>query len=341
MLRTLARLTRCVLPAVCCAGLALTLHAQGQAPAPEPPSPDAEPKFEVTSVKKSGPTPQMGMMFGLRPNGRFAMEMPVGALITLAYGIHRFQLIGGPAWLNTDRFTINAVEEDLPIPPTVPGTPTRMQLLVRSLLQERFALVIHNETRELPLSYLVLAREDRKLGDRLRPSTVDCRAYLAERAKAAKEGAPPTPPVPSKPGEILPCTLMGGFGRITAGSAQMSNVASMLGNMLGRPIYDRTNLTGRFDIQLEYTPDQMPQLPPGATLPPGLTMPSPDGPSLSTALQEQLGLKLENARPCRRDRHRLGVATRARLIPAINGDCGGTARHGEAVKRSTNGAPCR
>ncbi|HZM94669.1 MAG TPA: TIGR03435 family protein [Vicinamibacterales bacterium] len=341
MLRTLARLTRCVLPAVCCAGLALTLHAQGQAPAPEPPSPDAEPKFEVTSVKKSGPTPQMGMMFGLRPNGRFAMEMPVGALITLAYGIHRFQLIGGPAWLNTDRFTINAVEEDLPIPPTVPGTPTRMQLLVRSLLQERFALVIHNETRELPLSYLVLAREDRKLGDRLRPSTVDCRAYLAERAKAAKEGAPPTPPVPSKPGEILPCTLMGGFGRITAGSAQMSNVASMLGNMLGRPIYDRTNLTGSFDIQLEYTPDQMPQLPPGATLPPGLTMPSPDGPSLSTALQEQLGLKLENARPCRRDRHRLGVATRARLIPAINGDCGGTARHGEAVKRSTNGAPCR
>lgn len=296
MLRTLARLTRCVLPAVCCAGLALTLHAQGQAPAPEPPSPDAEPKFEVTSVKKSGPTPQMGMMFGLRPNGRFAMEMPVGALITLAYGIHRFQLIGGPAWLNTDRFTINAVEEDLPIPPTVPGTPTRMQLLVRSLLQERFALVIHNETRELPLSYLVLAREDRKLGDRLRPSTVDCRAYLAERAKAAKEGAPPTPPVPSKPGEILPCTLMGGFGRITAGSAQMSNVASMLGNMLGRPIYDRTNLTGSFDIQLEYTPDQMPQLPPGATLPPGLTMPSPDGPSLSTALQEQLGLKLENTR---------------------------------------------
>ena len=154
MLRTLARLTRCVLPAVCCAGLALTLHAQGQAPAPEPPSPDAEPKFEVTSVKKSGPTPQMGMMFGLRPNGRFAMEMPVGALITLAYGIHRFQLIGGPAWLNTDRFTINAVEEDLPIPPTVPGTPTRMQLLVRSLLQERFAVVIHNETRELPLSPL-------------------------------------------------------------------------------------------------------------------------------------------------------------------------------------------
>ena len=74
--------------AVCYASLAVTLDAQDQATAPNPPSPAAEPKFEVTSVKKSGPMPQMGMMFGLRPNGRFAMDMPVGALITLAYGIH-------------------------------------------------------------------------------------------------------------------------------------------------------------------------------------------------------------------------------------------------------------
>jgi bla regulator protein blaR1 len=296
MLRPPAQLTRWVLRAVCCAGLAVTLDAQNQGPAPDSTPPAAKPAFEVTSVKKSGATPQVGMMFGLRPNGRFAMDMPVGGLITLAYGIQRFQLIGGPAWLNTDRFTINAVEEDLPIPPAVPGAPTHMQLLVRSLLKQRFALVVHSETRELPLSYLVMAREDRKLGERLRPSTVDCRAYYAERAKAAKEGAPPAPPVPSKPGEILPCTLMGGFGRITAGSTQMSNLAMMLGNMLGRPVYDRTDLTGTFDIQLEYTPDQMPQLPAGVTLPPGLTPPSPDGPSLSTALQEQLGLKLENTR---------------------------------------------
>jgi len=76
----------------------------------------------------------------------------------------------------------------------------------------------------------------------------------------------------------------------------LSNFAQMLGSMLNRPIYDRTNLTGTFDIQLEYTPDQMPQIPPGVTLPPGLTLPSPDGPSLNTALQEQLGLKLDATR---------------------------------------------
>jgi uncharacterized protein (TIGR03435 family) len=285
----------CVVAVVTTATIAST--AQEQAPAPPTPS-ETDVKFEVASVKKSAPTPNLqGIRFGLQPSGRFALPgLPVSALITMAYGIQRFQLIGGPGWLNTDRFDINAIEEDLPIPPTVPGTPTRMQLLMRSLLKERFALVLHKETRELPVSYLVMAREDRKLGERLRPSTVDCQALFAERAKAARDGAPPTPPTPLKPGEIPQCGAMGGLGRIAAGSIPMSNFASMLGGMLGRPIYDRTNLTGNFELQLDYTPDQMPQLPPGATLPPGLTLPSPDGPSLATALQEQLGLKLDNTR---------------------------------------------
>jgi uncharacterized protein (TIGR03435 family) len=270
--------------------------AQEQTPAPPPSSSETDVKFEVTSVKKSGPPGQGFIPFRLQ-GGRFSMGgMTVGNLITLGYGIQRFQLIGGPGWMNTDRFDINAVTEDVPPQPTVPGTPNRMQLLVRSLLKERFALKTHNETRELPLSYLVLAREDRKLGERLRPSTIDCRALMAERAKAARDGAPPVPPAPPKPGEIPPCGMRGGFGSITASSIALANFASMLGSMLNRPIYDRTNLTGNFDIQLEYTPDQMPQIPPGVTLPPGLTLPSPDGPSLSTALQEQLGLKLDNTR---------------------------------------------
>src|SRR5512139_2319768 len=176
-------------------------NAQEQTPAAATPSSDADVKFEVASVKKSPPTPNLqGVRFGLQPSGRFAIPgMPVSSLITMAYGIQRFQVIGGPGWVNTYRFDINAIEEDLPIPPSVPGMTTHMQLLLRSLLKERFALVIHNETRELTLSYLVMAREDRKLGERLRPATVDCRALMAERAKAIKEGAPPPP---LKPGEI-------------------------------------------------------------------------------------------------------------------------------------------
>jgi uncharacterized protein (TIGR03435 family) len=217
----------------------------------------------------------------------------VVALISIAYGIQRFQLVGAPTWANSDRFDINAVAEDVPIQPTPPGTENRMQLLLRSLLKDRFKLVMHNETREMPLSYLVMAREDRKLGERLRPSSVDCAALFAARAK---EGGPPRPIDPPKPGEIPQCGMMGGFGRIAAGSVSMTNLATMLGGLLNRPVRDRTNLTGNFELQVEYTPDQMPQLPPGATLPPGLTLPSPDGPSLNTALEEQLGLKLEAAR---------------------------------------------
>ena len=269
--------------------------AQDQTPAP-PPASEADVKFDVTSVKKSGPPGQGITPFRLQA-GRFSVgQMNVTSLITLAYGVQRFQLVGGPGWINTDRFDINAVAEDVPPQPTPPGTPNRMQLLVRSLLEDRFGLVVHNEMRELPVSYLVMAREDRKPGERLRPSTVDCRALMAERAKAAREGAPPAPPAPLKPGEIPQCGMRGGLGSITAGSMALSNLAMLLAGMLNRPVYDRTGLTGLFDIQLEYTPDQMPQLPPGATLPPGLTLPSPDGPPLSTALQEQLGLKLENTR---------------------------------------------
>lgn len=295
MLRRLTRQRRQpALLAVCIAGLSVTSHAQEQAPTPVAPPPGDEPKFEVASVKKSGPMPQGGFGFGMRPGGRFTVsQMPVSSLITMAYGIQRFQLIGGPGWMNSDRFDINAIAADVPVQPTPPGTPNRMQLLLRSLLKDRFALVVHNETRELPVSYLVMAREDRRLGERLRPSTVDCRALSAARAKDAKEGTPFQPP---KPGEAPQCGMMGGFGRIMAGSVAMSNFASMLAGILNRPVYDRTNLTGNFDIQLEYTPDQMPQIPPGATLPPGLTMPLPDGPSLNTALVEQLGLKLDATR---------------------------------------------
>ena len=116
---------------------------------------------------------------------------------------------------------------------------------------------------------------------------------MAARGRGAKEGPPPNHPSSTS-------TSMRYEGR--DGSADgwkyvpMANFVQMLSSVLNRPVYDRTKLTGNFDIQLEYTPDQMPQIPPGVTLPPGLTLPSPDGPSLNTALQEQLGLKLEATR---------------------------------------------
>src|SRR5262245_17655493 len=285
------RATRFMYIAAAIATATTAPSAQEQAAAPPPSSSETDVKFEVTSVKKS-PPPGTGVLMPFRlQGGRFSMGgMTVGNLITLGYGIQRFQLVGGPAWMTTDRFDINAVSEDVPLQPTPPGVPNRMQLLVRSLLKERFALVTHKETRELPLSYLVLAREDGKLGERLRPSTVDCRALMAARGRGAGPAEPP------KFDEAPQCGMRGGLGRIAAGSVTIANFSSMLAGMLNRPVYDHTNLTGNFDIQLDYTPDQMPQIPPGVTLPPGLTLPSPDRPSLNTALREHLGLKLDATR---------------------------------------------
>jgi len=258
---------------------------------------DDDQRSLVASVKKSGPAPSAGFRMGGSAGNRFTVSMmPVSALIGLAYGIPRFQLVGGPDWINTERFDINAKGEEVPVPPTPPGTPNRMLLMLRSLLKERFALVVHKETRELPLSYLVMAREDRRLGEGLKPSTVDCVKINAERVAKIRAGEPPPPFQPPKPGEVPQCGGISGMGRMAFGGMPLANLTSMLTMQLNRPVYDRTGLTGTYDILLEYTPDQMPQIPAGATLPPGLTLPNPDGPSLMTALQEQLGLKLEHTR---------------------------------------------
>lgn len=284
------------LVAACCLIATAVLHAgdaqtASQTSPPSPPEP--LPAFEVASVKKSGPPDRSSFNFNMN-GGRFTVsQQPLTSLITMAYNLRRYQIVGGPGWINSDRFDINAKAEDGPVVSTPRGTPSRQQLMLRALLKERFALVAHNETRELPLSYLVVAREDRKLGEQLRPSTVDC-AALAATARVRAGG--PLPPEPPKPGEPRPCGMIGGLGRIAANSVPISLLVSMLSGQLNRPVIDRTNLTGTFDFELDYTPDQMPQLPPGATLPPGFPTPSPDGPSLTTALQEQLGLKLESTR---------------------------------------------
>ena len=177
-------------------------------------------------------------------------QTPLSSLITMAYGLQRYQMVGGPSWINSDRFDINAKAEDGPEVPTPRGTPSRQQLMLRALLKERFALVAHNETRELPLSYLVLARDDKKLGERLRPATVDCAALMAARSARAREGGPPPEPAaPPKPGEVPQCGMMFGFGRIAAGGMTMASLASMLAAQLNRPVLDRTNLTGNFDFR--------------------------------------------------------------------------------------------
>ena len=286
--------------------IAATTAAAAQTPPPAP-------VFEVASIKpnKSG---DGRFSIGFQPGGRFtATGMPLRQLIAIAYGsagqqLPTFRIIGGPGWMNSDRFDIVAkAEGDVP-----PGPNGPLPLMLRALLVDRFKLVVHNESRELPMYELVKARSDGKLGPQLQPSTVDCAAIAAARGRA---GAPPAPgaggvtgtgrgPAAGGRGPAFDaagrpvCGTMVGPANIAAGGQTMSQLATILSGRVDRPVVDRTGFTGNFDIDLTWTPDQIPQgpaaqPPPGAPAQPPI---DPNGPSIFTAVQEQLGLKLESGK---------------------------------------------
>jgi len=273
--------------------LAATARIDAQNPAPA--SPAASPVFEVASVKanKSG---EGFIRFGLQPGGRFtAQNVPARELIRFAYNVQPFQIDGGPGWLNSDRFDVTAKAEG-DFPPVGPGQSGPVQEMMQNLLAERFKLKTHRETKEMPIYELKLARSDGRLGKQIEPSTVDCAAQRGRGAGPNGRGGPNgPPPAPPQPGERPQCGMFMGFANVGAGDVPMQQLAQLLSQRVQRIVVDKTGLTGRYSFNLEFTPDQMP--PPGA-LPPGVQPPpiNPDGPSLFTALQEQLGLKLESAR---------------------------------------------
>jgi uncharacterized protein (TIGR03435 family) len=246
--------------------------------------------FEVASVKanKSG---QPFVQVGMAPGGRFtATNVPLRQLILIAYQLQPFQIEGAPAWITTDRFDVVAKGSG-PLAPPAPGVPGPMQTMLKSLLADRFKLVAHIEKKEMPIYALVMARPDGKLGPQLKPSTIDCTAI-----NAGRRGAPPPGP-PDFNGPAPQCGMMARPGGVKAGGVPINQILQLLSQNVQRIVVDRTGLTGTHDIDLTWTPEQIPQgrgdAPPGA---PALPPIDPNGPSLFTALQEQLGLKLDSTR---------------------------------------------
>jgi len=239
----------------------------------------AQPAFEVASVKsnKSG---DPGGSFGGRPGGQVVVRNnTLRNMIRNAYGLQDFQIVGGPDWINSDRFDIVAKAAD-------DAPPAQMLLMVRALLADRFKLAMHTETREIPIYALVMARSDGRRGPQLRPAAADCGALLA----AARGGGAPVPRVSA--GERPVCGMQTLPGRMMAGGYALPDVARNLSPFTGRMVVDKTGLAGTFDLDLTWTPDQVPQ----GALPPGAPAIDPNGPSLFTAVQEQLGLKLDSER---------------------------------------------
>ena len=270
------------------AALVAGLLAHAAAQTPQTP---ASPVFEAATVKpnKSG---EPFIRFGMQPGGRFtATNVPLRELIRFAYNAQPFQIEGGPGWIDSERLDVTAKAEGDP-PPLGPGQIGPIQLMMQNLLAERFGLKVRRETKEMPVYALVMARADGKLGSKIEPSTVDCAAMM--RGRGAGAGGRGTPPPPPRPGERPECGMFMGPGSVGAGGVSMDQFAQMLSSRTQRIVQNKTGLTGNYSFSLEFTPDQMP--PGGALINGAPAAIDQNGPSLFTALQEQLGLKLDAQR---------------------------------------------
>jgi uncharacterized protein (TIGR03435 family) len=247
---------------------------------------DAAPAFAVASVKPSVPSTG-GSMFvdhGPKAGGQwFAQNTPFIDLLRAAYPPFSLpgQIVGGPDWVRTQRFDINARAEGNP-------SPEAMTAMLVRLLADRFRLKVRTEPRQIDVYALVVERADGRLGPGMKQSTADCRAIEEARKKAAQSGARPAPAAP-KPGTRPECGMlsmnMNCVQRLATGGMPVSAITTPIQATLDRPVVDRTGLAGRWDIELQYACPaalQVAQDQPNAP------------PSVFTALQEQLGLKLES-----------------------------------------------
>jgi uncharacterized protein (TIGR03435 family) len=245
------------------------------------------PAFEVASVRenKSG---DAGSRRQVRPGGRIMFtNFLLRELILDSYALQPSQLVGGPDWITSARFDITALAGEIPL--TRPGVVGPAHLMMQRLLAERFNLAVHTETREMSIYALTLARRDGKLGPRIAPAVTDCESVMGALLKAPANPAEPRPPSPELPNGAPACGMrFHREGRIMAGGSSMSQLAESLSPRLGRPIVDRTRLSGGFDFELVFAVEPG-MLPDGVTPPPS----DPDKPSIFTALEEQLGLKLQ------------------------------------------------
>jgi uncharacterized protein (TIGR03435 family) len=270
-------------------------------------SPETKRSFEVASIKPNTSGTNFVRMGGPGGgNGRFNGEnVTLRMLLQNAYRIRDFQIVGGPAWISTDRWNVEAKAEDGSIPPPTgppdPNTPNPMSLMLQSLLEDRFQLKVHKETRELPIYTLSVGKDGSKL-----------KAVDAPPRPTPGQAAPAPPPPPPPAGGGLPTNFAPPPGLMMmmpggmAGSAMtMAQIINVLSGQLARTVVDKTELKGYYDVRLQFAPESAPGGalgfggpaggPGGAPVPPPGAS-DPLGPSIFTAVQEQLGLKLESTK---------------------------------------------
>jgi len=230
--------------------------------------------FEAASIKPGDPNTRVAQI-QMTPGGRITTKnLPVRNLIMMAYQIRDFQLTGGPDWMRTDRYDIVAKSDD------EDATPEQVRGMMQNLLKDRFKLVFHSETKEMPVYNLVIGKNGLKL-----------RETPESELPAPPPGARNAGPAGGRANVRIERGTINGQGM------NMELLANQLANQLGRTVINKTGLTKGYDIKLEWTPD----LGPGAIAQreggnDSAPTSAESGPTIFTALQEQLGLKLESTK---------------------------------------------
>lgn len=221
------------------------------------------PSFEIASVKPGEPDSRR---FGLGSRGTqfIVTNAPLKIMIGFAYDIQNHQILGGPKWILSDRFSIEAR-------PTASGPEgaRTQRLMLQSLLEERFKLRVHREIRMEDVYELVVAKGGPKLKRSAGPGA------------DGREGI-----------------FGGGFGNMNATNQPVQSLVGVLSQRLGRSVIDKTGITGKYDFQLSFMPEPTPDdLALFGPLPPDGASPVDSGlPSIFSALPDQIGLKLESAK---------------------------------------------
>lgn len=243
--------------------------------------------------------------------GRFtAINVTPKMLIRFAYNIKDSQILGGPSWLDSEYFDIDAKTDEpddaagggnslmagagpntkaLARGPNGDAMNERRRQMVQALLADRFKLTLDTQTKDLPIYELVVG----KGGPKFKETTVP---------PPDPNEPPPGPPQPGQPPRRR--GIMMGFsrGQLNMNGGSMAQLANALSDRVGRTVLDKTGLTGEYDLTLQWTPDENDALMrseatrAGGPGPSDAPAPDPNGPTLFTALQEQLGLKLESSK---------------------------------------------
>ncbi|HTA44214.1 MAG TPA: TIGR03435 family protein [Bryobacteraceae bacterium] len=238
------------------------------------------PQFEVASIKSNTSRTRQVSIGASSPRAFKAENVWLRFLIQMAWNVKDYQLSGGPDWATSNRYDIDARTN-------TDATFEQMRPMLQILLEDRFQLALHRESKDLPVYTLVAAKGGIKL-----------KVPAKENCVANDKTASPSAPAPGQTFLSFCGGMVTGPHSLNGTAISTEQLTTALSNTMQRTVIDQTGLTGSFDVHLEWTADQSTPgfYAPGFAPPPSALPAEGSGPTIFTALQEQLGLKLESTK---------------------------------------------